>query len=323
MADPVSLSFAIAGIPGIFKSCLSCFQYVRLGKRFGKDFGFCLAKLEAAEVRLTRWGEPIGLLEDKVEIQGSYEEEDIIKAYKWLGQIEAAFEEAKEISENYAVKQRKKGKHEDLEPLDEEDALRSHDSIKTLVATMRRVATDRQTHLALPRKITWALYGKNSFDSLIEDIVTLINDLIELFPSTKPRLQELCQQEVNRLDQESILSLAEVLNNGDGNPDQTDDSLLSKAIVDHIENHRLEFNNIKIDGDGIHRFGDEHGFQSGVKPGNIKVDGMDIKGNGFTHTGHVFYGENGAKGMRFYGEKAGPENAPKKQHLDVDRSEAE
>lgn len=300
MIDPVALPFAVVGV---FKSCLSCFQNIRLGKRFGKDFGICLAKLEAAEVRLTRWAEPIGLLEEKLEIKGPYEDRQITKAYEWLGKLQDAFEEARETSEKYTDKQKRKGKQENLEPLDEDEALRSEASIGKLVTSMRTIAKERQKHLNLPRKITWALYGKDSFDALIEEIVTMTNDLVELFPSTQPRLQELCQREVSSLDNETVLNLAKVLRNDDEKSDKSDDSLLSKAICNHIESHRHDFRNIKVDGNGVHRFGDEYAFESGVKPGDIKADGMDIQGSGFTHTGHVFYGKYGAQGMHSYGQK--------------------
>jgi Prion-inhibition and propagation len=291
MTEPVSLTLAIAGIPAIFTSCVDCFQYIRLGKRFGKDFGVCLAKLEAAQLRLTRWGEPIGLLENKLDIKGPYEDADIIKAYNWLSQININFEEAKETSAKYMDKQQKKGKNGDLEILDVDKALESGSSIKNLVTSMKAVTLERQKNLSFPRKITWALYGKDSFDSLIEDLVVLINNLVELFPSIKPQLAELCKKEIAGLEKESVLELVEVLKNDDEDLNETDDEMLSNAIRDHIDTHRLDFQNIKIDGSGINRIGDNYGFQSGVKPGNIKVVGMDIKGNGYTHAGHIFQGK--------------------------------
>jgi hypothetical protein len=306
MADPVSLTFAIASIPGIFISCIDCFQYIRLGQRFGKDFGFCLAKLEAAQVRLTRWGEPIGLLDGRVDIKGPYEDADVIKAYEWLGQIEVAFEEAKETSAKYTDWQKKKGKHGDLEPLDEEKALVSKPSIGNLVSTLRTVTKERQKRLSLPRKITWALYGKDSFNLLIEDLDALIKNLVELFPSNKPRLEELCKQEISGLDKESILDLIKVLKNEDENSNTTDDEILSKAIIDHIETHRLEFDDVKVDGAGITRLGDDYGYQSGVKPGSINAKTLEIKGSGYTQVGHIFYGSQGAQGMHSYGKDTQP-----------------
>jgi len=213
---------------------------------------------------------------------------------------------AKETSAKYANRQKKKGKHWDLELLDEENALESENSIRNLVASMRTVTKEGQKHLSLPRKITWALYGKDSFNSLIEDLVTLINDLVELFPSNKPRLEELCKQEIGGLEKESVLDLVEVLKNEDGKTNKIDDEILSKAIGDHIETHRLEFGDVKVDGNGITRLGDEHGYLSRVKPGNLKVGTLDIKGSGYTHAGHVFYGSQGAQGMHSHGRGTQP-----------------
>lgn len=312
MADPVSLSFAIAGIPGIFRACVECFQYIRLGQRFGDDFGFCLAKLEAVQLRLTRWAEPIGLLEGKIELDSSYRDEDIIKAYKWLGQIEAAFEEAKKTSAKYADKQKAKGSQMKLELLDEDDKMGSDNSIGALVASVRTVTKERQKRLGFSRKITWALYGKDDFDSLIEDLVSLTNDLVELFPLNKPRHEELCKQEICGLEKESVLALIHVLKNEDENSSKTDDEILIRVISDHIETHRLEFGNVKIDGNGTVRLGDEYGYQSGVKPGNVKVGTIDAKGDAYIHSGHVFYGPRGAQGMHSYGKS----NEPSQSHIE-------
>ncbi|EMD86454.1 hypothetical protein COCC4DRAFT_31628 [Bipolaris maydis ATCC 48331] len=296
MSDPVSLSFAIAGIPSLFISCLNCFQYIRLGRRFGTDFGFSLAKLEAAQVRLTRWGEPIGLLENKVDIKG-YKDADIIKAYQWLGQIETTFEDAKTVSEKYADSRKKMGKDNELELLEEEQMLESGSSVKKLITSMRSIAKERQKHLNFTRKVSWALYGKDNFDSLIGDLVSLINNLVELFPSNKPRLKQLCYQEVDSLEKESVPDLDRVLKNKDGT---TDDAMLSESTGNYIQAHRSEFRNIKIEGHATGIYGDEYGFEAGVKPGNLMIDGMYIGGNGTGRAGHVFYGKQGAQGMRSY-----------------------
>lgn len=72
--DPMSITVTLASIPGIFTSCVDCFQYIRLGQRFENDFGYYLAKLEATQLRFTRWGEPMGLLEGKITITGYTEE---------------------------------------------------------------------------------------------------------------------------------------------------------------------------------------------------------------------------------------------------------
>lgn len=293
MPDPISLVTAITGIPGIFKSCVDCFQYVRLGRRFGKDYGVCVAKLEAAHIRLTRWGEPLGLLQDKVEVQGPFTDEDIIRAYELLGLIKATFEEAQEAAAKYADSRRKKGKDKELKLIDEEQ-MELGSSIKLLVTSLKSVSKERQRNLSLPRKITWALYGKDSFDSLIGDIVTLTSNLVELFPSNERRMKELCQEEVNNLGDECISELGRVLQNDDEMLPNTDDAMLSETICAYVESHRLQFRNVNIDGQAITHLGDTHHFGSGVKPGNVSVDGMTISGSAYTHAGHVFHEKQGA-----------------------------
>lgn len=207
----MTIATAIASIPGTFVACVDCFQYVRLGKRFGKDFGVCLAKLEAAHMQLTRWGEPLGLLENKFDPKGAYNDTDIIHAKEWLGLILSAFQDAGDISTKYAERQKKKGKHQDLDLLNAETELESTPSMKQLYLSMKGVTTARQKHLSFPRKVTWALYGKDDLTELIEDLVGLINNLVNLFPSNKPRLQELGKQEVANLGKGPVLDLAELL----------------------------------------------------------------------------------------------------------------
>lgn len=280
--DPVSITVALAGIPGIFTSCVDCFQYIQLGRRFGQDFGYCLAKLQAAELRLTRWGEPIGLLEGKVEIKGSWKEAEIVNAYEWLGQILQAFEEARAISEKYAVDRKKRAKPADLEVLTEETELSDKKPLKKLLSSIRSITKERQKKLSLTRKITWALYGKDNFDVLIEDVTELITDLVELFPDTQPRMEELCKEELKSVPQESIPDLVKVIDK--------DDEILSKAIATHIKEYDLKFEDIKVDGHGIARLGNDYDYQSGQKAASLAVKGMQIGGDGYVHAGHNFYG---------------------------------
>lgn len=65
--------------------------------------------------------------------------------------------------------------------------LEARASVDDLVVSMRMVVKERQKHLGLPRKITWAFYSKDSFESLIDNLVTTTNDVVKIFPSSKPR----------------------------------------------------------------------------------------------------------------------------------------
>ena len=59
--EPIGLGVSIAGLAGIFTACVDCFEYVQLGRQFGKDYGKCLLRPDAAKLRISHWGLTVGL----------------------------------------------------------------------------------------------------------------------------------------------------------------------------------------------------------------------------------------------------------------------
>lgn len=43
---------------------MECFEYIQLGRHFGRDFGRCRLKLDIAKRRLARWGEAVNVDEN-------------------------------------------------------------------------------------------------------------------------------------------------------------------------------------------------------------------------------------------------------------------
>ncbi|RFU78179.1 small s [Trichoderma arundinaceum] len=68
MSDPImaaieAVSLA-ASISSTFVSVVECFEYVELGRRFGKDFDKSQARSEALKLQIKRWGIATGALPD-------------------------------------------------------------------------------------------------------------------------------------------------------------------------------------------------------------------------------------------------------------------
>ena len=51
----------ITGLAGALTACVDCFEYIQLGRKFGHDYWKCLLRLDAAKVRMTRWGASVGM----------------------------------------------------------------------------------------------------------------------------------------------------------------------------------------------------------------------------------------------------------------------
>ncbi|KAJ4194442.1 hypothetical protein NW759_016522 [Fusarium solani] len=281
--EPPSFALAICGIPGIFKSAVDCFQYIQLGRNFGKDYGFCLAKLEAAELQFTRWGQATGFLQEPVDIdslfqRGPWNEADIKKVRKWLGLINDAFQDAKNRSERYKLSV-EDDEPELLEIPDQGGELdKAGPPTKHLVLSMRQVTKNRQKRLSMGKKIGWALFRKADFEALVETICRLIDNLVNIFPAHYNSQKELCQQEVKSLQAESIPKLVEVLG--------TNDKLLNLALSEEIQSRGHDFKDVWIDTSGFVRLGDTYENVSNPKPSGMAFTNLHITGSGTTHAGH-------------------------------------
>lgn len=56
-----SLAIGIVALAGLFNNALDCFEYIQLGRCFSTNFQTGLLKLGNARLRLSRWGESVGL----------------------------------------------------------------------------------------------------------------------------------------------------------------------------------------------------------------------------------------------------------------------
>jgi hypothetical protein len=297
--DPVSFGLTVAGIPALFKSGVDCFQYIRLGQNFGKDYGFCLAKIEATELQFTRWAESMGLLDEPFDVnalfnRGPWKEEDIKKARKWLGLINDAFEDARKTSEKYKLSFDDEDQPEDLEVPDPTIALdKAKRPVKRLVLSMRKITKKRQRDISVGKQIKWALYRKGDFESLIETVCRIVDNLVKLFPALEPHQKELAKEEVKEVEKDSIPELVKVLG--------PNDKLLNLAITEKIKAKGHVFQDIVIDGNGFSRLGDtwEDGSMAKGSGGGMSVSRMHIGGSGTTHIGHYFGSGQGVDNERY------------------------
>ena len=104
MAEAAGLAVGALSLAGLFNNAVQCFEFVQLGRNFGRDFETSQLKLECARLRLYRWGAALGLgeelqderlLEDRLGLSATE------MAKNLLGQALAVFEEAKGISRKY------------------------------------------------------------------------------------------------------------------------------------------------------------------------------------------------------------------------------
>jgi hypothetical protein len=216
------LAVGVFALAGLFNNVVDCFGYVQLGRSFGTNFQTSLLRLGNAGLRLSRWGQAVGLsgdFEDARSLQGAaVQNEDIPKAEKVLGQILELFADAERISAKY-----KRSINPDDSNLAVLDVHAEIDPLgQSLHEKMRKLCIKRQNGTPLRQKVKWALYEEKHFKRLIEDIIDLVNALPEVFPTVKQEQLKLCEVEVSEIGLETLSALIEIV--------QTQDQDLEAAI---------------------------------------------------------------------------------------------
>jgi hypothetical protein len=127
-------------------------------------------------------------------LEGRFRSESTIKhAEDLLGQITELFADAKGVSNRYKNCTAPQddslvvySPHTDLDP-----------ATAKLHKKMRKLAIERQNRSGLRQKTRWALYQKNQFRHLVDDITELVDSLVRLFPATQQTPRDLCDSEVS------------------------------------------------------------------------------------------------------------------------------
>lgn len=273
--DPLSITAMLAAIPGIFVSCVECYAYIQFGRDFKRDFAFTLSKLEATELRLTRWGKSMGIESPDTKLQWqNYDEEHVVKAYRWLEQIKEAFDCAMEQSARYA----QNAEPDDLQVMDSfAEINRAESSLKLLHLSMRKINNSR-TEAWKPRKrdrLAWAIYRKGSFEDLVDKLADLVKSLVELFPAVQDIQQQLCMEEVNAIPSASLSLLPDVIG--------SKDKIFQTTLEAKLEQQGNHFSDINVGERARGQYGTNYG--AGEKPGRGIWTRITAGGDSFSHFG--------------------------------------
>jgi hypothetical protein len=252
--DPTGFAIGVAGLAGVFTSCVDCFEYIQLGRKFGEDYGKCVLRLDAAKVRMSRWGASMGLGPEPQQHHNkiSISEEEFYLAQSLLEQIMNSFEDAEKLSGRYRKHATlQKTKTDDLVVCDARTDLEPR--YQRLHQTMRQLAIRRQRGTNILKKTTWALYEKKKFDTMIEDITGFVTQLVDLFPAAKEDQTALCKTEVSAIKETEDLALLKGIA-GD------DDNVLTIAVNGEMERRGHTVTNWTASGNAKMWAGDDNAF---------------------------------------------------------------
>jgi Prion-inhibition and propagation len=151
MAEAAGLLIGAISLAGLFTNCVNCFEYVQLGRNFGKDYERSLLKLDIVKLRLSRWADAVN--ESQNRSRNPVGSANVVqKVEEILGEIIELFADAEKVS----VKYKTKGTSGELGVYNIDTDLES--DLQSMHNKMRVLALKRQRRSSFAQKAAWALY---------------------------------------------------------------------------------------------------------------------------------------------------------------------
>ena len=97
------MAIGVVSLVSMFENALTCFTRLRMAKSFGSDLQLFMVRLEVLHLRLTRWGEAVGLnkpAKDNKAPSIKLRTSDQTLAKKALEQIQGRFEDAAKVMQD-------------------------------------------------------------------------------------------------------------------------------------------------------------------------------------------------------------------------------
>lgn len=276
--EPLGFAIGVAGLVTAFTTCVDCFEYVQLGRQFGQDYGKCILRIDAAKVRMCRWGAAMGLgLEPHLKRQVSASDEEMRLAQSLLEQIMESFKDAERVSERFMKHTiMQKTRTEDLLVYDPNSDL--DPSYQRLHLNMRERAIQLQKGTSIRKKAVWSLYEKKRFDTMIEEVTGFVSDLVELFPAAQADQRALCKTEVSEVSETQDLVILNAVA-------CEDDKMLAVEVKKEMISRGHIFSDWEAVGSAKMWAGDDNGF--GVKSKGHNYARFTVSDDAYVHLGNV------------------------------------
>lgn len=181
MSDPVSLALGIVSLGSLFGTCIECLGYISATREFDRDRSVLLVKLDFERNKLLIWGNAVGILGDPSAdlIQALSMEKDAHKESKKLLEcIITLLTDAETLRQKYGMQSLgDDAKNSTLStPV-------SRNNLEIFKPTLKRflLRYPQETESRKRRtwsKIKWAISDKQNFQSLINDLKDLVDQLL-------------------------------------------------------------------------------------------------------------------------------------------------
>jgi hypothetical protein len=206
MAEAIGLAVGVLGLAGLFSSCLACFDYVDSARSYERDSEILIGKILMQRVRLSLWGDLVGLNGHTDEIFESFRQTPAQEAgvRMCLSQLEKLLTSVQKLVNDHSAIVVE-------EACSPSQALVQPESrvsrLKRGLGINRGLASTDAISITLKKRVIWALRDKARITSLVEDIKDFVDGLHQMIPALQPRHNRLVQRSINLVTDVDALEL--------------------------------------------------------------------------------------------------------------------
>jgi hypothetical protein len=179
--EPVGLAVGVAGLAGLFTSCIDCFELVQRGRYFGADYLILETKYSNQRLRLWAWGRACGIAHDggPDSCGRPVWSDDVVSAVEeTLVQIATLFQNHEKLSRQYgltAVSTSSAPKPVGPSVLSGLVPRLKATNLARLIRAQPTREIDKSPKF--PTAARWAIEGKDKFGDLVQHLKDFIDDL--------------------------------------------------------------------------------------------------------------------------------------------------
>jgi len=223
--EPVGLAVGIAGLAGLFTTCIECFNIVQQGRYFGRDCWILETKYANQRLRLQTWGRACGFADASLRTNLPWNEDVQLAVEATLQRMAGLFQDHKTLHRRYGVSmvQSDTGKTPAsgmLEALASRVQMRASGLIRAHTGVDPSRSSSFSRRPALPTAVRWAIVDKRKFADLVQHMKDFNDDLEDLTTelNVRQRQRDLIREEVGSIIDVEELETIEVARMGTTDP---------------------------------------------------------------------------------------------------------
>lgn len=203
--EAAGLAVGVAGLAGLFTTCLECFNIVQCGRYFGHDYLILEAKYANQRLRLQTWGRACGLADATGCTNLPWDEQVGLAVESTLQRMAALFQDHRTLRSRYGLSMVQPSSGTSaasavLGTIASKLHIRKSSLIRAQTAAELR-SLPFMKRPALPTAIRWAVQDKQKFADLVQHLKDFNDDLDALTaePAVLQRQRDLIREEVGSI----------------------------------------------------------------------------------------------------------------------------